>query len=111
MGSSAHSWPRTLDDGEAAQVCERMIDLDEGVMEWRYRHVQMVRPHDRRRARHGRLGWRQLPPLTTLPQPAFPDLWSVRSRLASRGSMCRSWSTPVTGQGASLVAAQGRGGP
>jgi tryptophan 2,3-dioxygenase len=31
------------DDGEAAQVCERMIDLDEGVMEWRYRHVQMVR--------------------------------------------------------------------
>ena len=31
------------DDGEPAQVCERMIDLDEGVMEWRYRHVQMVR--------------------------------------------------------------------
>jgi tryptophan 2,3-dioxygenase len=23
------------DDGEPAQVCERMIDLDEGVMEWR----------------------------------------------------------------------------
>ena len=28
--------------GMAAQVCERMVDLDEGVQEWRYRHVKMV---------------------------------------------------------------------
>ena len=25
------------------QLCERLVDLDEGVQEWRYRHVQMVR--------------------------------------------------------------------
>src|ERR687891_1684672 len=30
------------DDGEAAMVCERMVDLDEGFQEWRYRHVKMV---------------------------------------------------------------------
>ena len=30
------------DDGEEAQVCERLVDLDEGFQEWRYRHVKMV---------------------------------------------------------------------
>ena len=32
----------TARDGEAAQVAERLVDLDEGVQEWRYRHVKMV---------------------------------------------------------------------
>ena len=68
------------DDGEPAQVCERMIDLDEGVMEWRYRHVQMVRrtigdEHET----DGSAGATYL--ATTLPRPAFPDLWAVRSEL------------------------------
>jgi hypothetical protein len=41
---ASSSPPRRLRrDGEPAQVCERIIDLDEGVMEWRYRHVEMVR--------------------------------------------------------------------
>jgi tryptophan 2,3-dioxygenase len=26
----------------ALRVCERLVDLDESVQEWRYRHVQMV---------------------------------------------------------------------
>jgi tryptophan 2,3-dioxygenase len=68
------------DDGEPAQVCERMIDLDEGVMEWRYRHVQMVRRTigDKR----GTLGSEGASYLaTTLPRPAFPDLWAVRTEL------------------------------
>src|SRR6185437_16653887 len=30
------------DDGEAAEVCEALVDIDEGIQEWRYRHVKMV---------------------------------------------------------------------
>jgi tryptophan 2,3-dioxygenase len=68
------------DDGEPAQVCERMIDLDEGVMEWRYRHVQMVRRTiGDRMGTGGSSGARYL--ATTLLQPAFPDLWAVRTQL------------------------------
>ena len=67
------------DDGEAAQVCERMIDLDEGVMEWRYRHVQMVRRTigDKR----GTAGPGDAHLATRLLRPAFPDLWAVRTEL------------------------------
>jgi tryptophan 2,3-dioxygenase len=68
------------DDGEAAMVCERMVDLDEGFQEWRYRHVKMVE-----RAigdKPGTGGSPGAPYLrTTLFQPAFPDLWTVRSEL------------------------------
>ena len=68
------------DDGEPAQVCERMIDLDEGVMEWRYRHVQMVRRTiGDKRGTGGSPGARYLS--TTLLQPAFPDLCAVRTEL------------------------------
>ena len=34
--------PSYADDGGPAQVCERLVDLDEGLQEWRYRHVKMV---------------------------------------------------------------------
>jgi tryptophan 2,3-dioxygenase len=68
------------DDGEPAQVCERMIDFDEGVMEWRYRHVQMVRRTiGDKRGTGGSPGARYL--ATTLLRPAFPDLWAVRTEL------------------------------
>jgi tryptophan 2,3-dioxygenase len=68
------------DDGEPAQVCERMTDLDEGVMEWRYRHVQMVRRTiGDRRGTGGSGGASYL--ATTLLRPAFPDLWAVRTDL------------------------------
>jgi len=68
------------DDGEPAQVCERMIDVDEGVMEWRYRHVQMVRRTiGDRRGTGGSPGVEYL--ATTLLRPAFPDLWAVRTEL------------------------------
>src|SRR5436190_12575044 len=30
------------DDGAPSQVAERLVDLDEGLQEWRYRHVKMV---------------------------------------------------------------------
>ena len=29
-------------DPALANLCERMVDLDEGIQEWRYRHVKMV---------------------------------------------------------------------
>jgi tryptophan 2,3-dioxygenase len=29
-------------DASLASLCERMVDLDEGIQEWRYRHVKMV---------------------------------------------------------------------
>ena len=29
-------------DAKNAELCERLVDLDEGLQEWRYRHVKMV---------------------------------------------------------------------
>src|SRR4051794_16110145 len=68
------------DDGEPAQVCERLVDLDEGMMEWRYRHVQMVRRTiGVRGGTGGSSGAEYL--ASTLLRPAFPDLWAVRTAL------------------------------
>jgi tryptophan 2,3-dioxygenase len=68
------------DDGEAAMVCERMVDFDEGFQEWRYRHVKMVeRTIGQRVGTGGSPGAAYL--LKTLNQPYFPDLWTVRSEL------------------------------
>jgi tryptophan 2,3-dioxygenase len=67
-------------DGEAAQVCERFVDLDEGLQEWRYRHVKMVeRTIGARAGTGGSAGAAYLK--TTLFAPAFPDLWAIRSEL------------------------------
>jgi tryptophan 2,3-dioxygenase len=68
------------DDGAAAALCERMVDLDEGVMEWRYRHVQMVRRMiGSKPGTGGSAGVDYL--ASTLMQPAFPDLWAVRGEI------------------------------
>jgi tryptophan 2,3-dioxygenase len=68
------------DDGDPVQVSERMIDFDEGVMEWRYRHVQMVRRTiGDKRGTGGSAGAAYL--VKTLLRPAFPDLWAVRTEL------------------------------
>jgi tryptophan 2,3-dioxygenase len=68
------------DDGLPAQVCERLLDLDEGLQEWRYRHVQMVRRTiGDRRGTGGSEGASYLQ--GTLFRPAFPDLWAIRSRM------------------------------
>ncbi len=63
----------------AAAVCERLVDLDEGLQEWRYRHVKMVeRTVGIKRGTGGSTGSAYL--RTTLDRPVFPDLWAVRSR-------------------------------
>jgi len=63
-----------------ADLCERLVDLDEGFMEWRYRHVKMVqRTIGTRRGTGGSAGVDYL--LGTLNQPLFPDLWAIRTEL------------------------------
>ena len=67
-------------DPTVAQIAERLVDLDEGFMEWRYRHVKMVqRTIGTKPGTGGSAGAEYL--LTTLNQPAFPDLWAIRSEL------------------------------
>jgi tryptophan 2,3-dioxygenase len=67
-------------DTSRAQVCERMVDIDEGIQEWRYRHVKMVeRTIGRQQGTGGSAGVDYL--RSTLFHPAFPDLWAIRSRL------------------------------
>jgi tryptophan 2,3-dioxygenase len=67
-------------DGDAALLAERMVDLDEGIQEWRYRHVKMVeRTIGTKRGSGGSSGVEYL--RSTLFRPAFPDLWEIRSRL------------------------------
>jgi tryptophan 2,3-dioxygenase len=66
------------DDSDAAAVSELLVDLDEGVQEWRYRHVKMVeRTIGGSRGTGGSAGATYL--RTTLAQPTFPDLWAMRS--------------------------------
>jgi tryptophan 2,3-dioxygenase len=63
-----------------ADLCERLVDLDEGLMEWRYRHVKMVqRTIGTRHGTGGSAGAEYL--LATLNQPLFPDLWAIRTEL------------------------------
>jgi tryptophan 2,3-dioxygenase len=69
-----------VDDGGPAQVCERLVDLDEGLQEWRYRHVKMVeRTIGDKAGTGGSSGAAYL--RETLFRPLFPDLWAVRGRL------------------------------
>jgi tryptophan 2,3-dioxygenase len=68
------------EDEDAALVAERLVDLDEGIQEWRYRHVKMVeRTIGTKRGTGGSSGVEYL--RGTLFRPAFPDLWEIRSRL------------------------------
>ena len=67
-------------DADAALVSERLVDLDEGIQEWRYRHVKMVeRTIGTKPGTGGSSGVGYL--RATLFQPVFPDLWEIRSRL------------------------------
>jgi tryptophan 2,3-dioxygenase len=68
------------DDGGPAQVSERLVDLDEGLQEWRYRHVKMVeRTIGDKAGTGGSSGAEYL--RRTLFTSIFPDLWAVRSAL------------------------------
>ena len=67
-------------DPVTSQVCERLVDLDEGFQEWRYRHVKMVeRTIGGKPGTGGSGGASYL--RGTLGQALFPDLWEIRSQL------------------------------
>ena len=66
-------------DDATSLLLERLIDLDEGVQEWRYRHVKMVeRTIGMKGGTGGSSGAGYL--TSTLFRPVFPDLWAVRDR-------------------------------
>ena len=67
-----------LDESQpAAEVCEALIDIDEGIQEWRYRHVKMVeRTIGVQVGTGGSAGADYL--RSTLFRPAFPELWQIR---------------------------------
>lgn len=61
-------------------VCELLVDLDEGIQEWRYRHVKMVeRTIGSQQGTGGSAGVAYL--RETLFRSLFPDLWAIRSEL------------------------------
>jgi tryptophan 2,3-dioxygenase len=67
-------------DPKNSEICERLVDLDEGFQEWRYRHVKMVqRTIGVKPGTGGSPGAKYLE--TTLSKPAFPDLWAIRGVL------------------------------
>ncbi len=67
-------------DVKNAEVCERVVDLDEGIQEWRYRHVKMVeRTIGAKPGTGGSSGAEYL--RGTVGDPLYPDLWQIRARL------------------------------
>ncbi len=67
-------------DSTLANLCERLVDLDEGIQEWRYRHVKMVqRTIGTKMGTGGSEGAEYL--AKTLMRPLFPDLWEIRTSL------------------------------
>ena len=67
-------------DPKNSEVCERLVDLDEGMQEWRYRHVKMVeRTIGTKPGTGGSSGTQYLQ--TTIGHSLFPDLWAIRAAL------------------------------
>lgn len=67
-------------DPETAMLCELFVDFDEGMQEWRYRHVKMVeRTIGNKKGTGGSDGVTYL--RSTLHQRIFPDLWEIRSKI------------------------------
>ncbi|MEN9715752.1 MAG: hypothetical protein RJA35_1219, partial [Actinomycetota bacterium] len=67
------------EDPESNLIGEALLDLDEGLQEWRYRHVKMVeRTIGHKIGTGGSSGVGYL--ASTLFRPVFPDLWAIRSQ-------------------------------
>ncbi|HKQ49270.1 MAG TPA: tryptophan 2,3-dioxygenase family protein [Phycisphaerae bacterium] len=65
---------------ELAILFELMTDFDEGLQEWRYRHVKLVERTIG--SKHGTGGSPGVPFLKeSLFKPIFPDLWAIRHRI------------------------------
>ncbi|GAC1399426.1 MAG: tryptophan 2,3-dioxygenase family protein [Ktedonobacteraceae bacterium] len=62
-----------------SNICENLVDMDEGFQEWRYRHAKMVE-----RTIGHKIGTGGSPGadyLASTIKPFFPDLWIIRSQL------------------------------
>lgn len=68
-------------DPEAALLIERLLDIDEGLQEWRYRHVKMVERTIGRKPGTGGSDAAAGYLLKTLFKPVFPDAWESRAHL------------------------------
>jgi tryptophan 2,3-dioxygenase len=67
-------------DPLTSEICEALVDIDEGLQEWRYRHVKMVeRTIGTKIGTGGSSGADYLQ--STLFKPLWPDLWGIRKRL------------------------------
>ena len=65
---------------ELVILFELMTDFDEGMQEWRYRHVKLVeRTIGAKKGTGGSAGIEFLK--QSLFKPLFPDLWAVRHRM------------------------------
>lgn len=65
---------------EVSALLELMTDIDEGLQEWRYRHVKLVeRTIGNKYGTGGSPGVAFLQ--ATLFKPIFPDLWAIRHKL------------------------------
>ena len=65
---------------ELVVLFELMTDFDEGLQEWRYRHIKLVeRTIGAKKGTGGSLGIEFLK--QSLWKPLFPDLWAIRHRM------------------------------
>ncbi len=65
---------------DVANLLEQITDFDEGLQEWRYRHVKMVeRTIGHKQGTGGSPGVEFLK--ESLFKPIFPDLWKIRDKL------------------------------
>ncbi len=60
-----------------SNICENLVDIDEGFQEWRYRHTKMVERTIGSKIGTGGSAGAQY--LATTIKPFFPDLWIIRS--------------------------------
>lgn len=66
------------EEPELALLSELFVDFDEGLQEWRYRHVKMVeRTIGKKKGTGGSPGVKYLKSTTN--HAIFPDLWAIRS--------------------------------
>ena len=94
--SSRFSSTSTARDPKNAELCERLVDLDEGLQEWRYRHVKMVERTigDCKRGTGGSTGAAYLARARVGHGPSFPD--SVGDPRRSQGSRLNAVSRRTT---------------
>ena len=68
------------DDPKLSAFCESLVDLDEGMQEWRYHHLRMVQRTIGTKTGTGGSSGAEYLLTTVLAGPFFPDLWEVRDR-------------------------------